>query len=73
MHQIEGKQKHQRKGNYASHAAMVAALICASTLWNSYVHMHVNDKKIVAQGISAESEIGIPLSPMPDSFPFKFP
>lgn len=73
MHQIEGKQKHQRKGNYASHVAMVAALICASALWNSYVHIHVNDKKIVAQGTSVESEIGIPLSPMPDSFPFKFP
>lgn len=71
MHQIEGKQKHQSKRNYASHVAMVAALICASTLWNSYVHMHVNDKKIVAQEISAGSEIGIPLSP--DSFPFKFP
>lgn len=73
MYQIEEKQKHQSKRNYASHVAMAAALICVSTLWNSYVHMHVNDKKIVVQGISAECEIGIPLSAMTDSFPFNFP
>lgn len=52
MYQIEGKQKYQTKRNCTPHIAIVYALIRVSNLWNNYVYIHFNVKKIVAQKVS---------------------